>query len=174
MDSEKMSDVGPGTLIKLAYRGVAGFFVLLFLFIFGVLGFAFSLAGGLATVLCWVPIAFPELLDYTYAVDNVNYFTTSPELASLALLVVGIIFLMLGFFFLFITFVIGKGSIVIDRELSTMVDRTFTTSGNNRIFQLERLTALLEKGVLTRDEFEEEKAILLGNQPQIHKGDYIK
>ena len=53
-----MSEVGPGTLIKLAYRGIAGFFVLLFMFITGVLGFTFSLAGGLITVLCWVPIAW--------------------------------------------------------------------------------------------------------------------
>ena len=169
-----MSEVGPGTLIKLAYRGLAGFFVLLFLFIFGVLGFTFSLAGGLITVLCWIPIAFPEVLDYTFVANNEPIFTSNPELATVALLTLGIIFLMIGFFFLFITFVIGKGSIVVDREISQMVDRTFTSSGNTRLSQLERLTALLEKGVITRDEFEEEKAIILGKQPPMQKADYIK
>ena len=169
-----MREVGAGTLIKLAYRGVAGFFVLLFLFIFGVLGFTFSLAGGIIAVLCWVPIAFPEVLNYAFMVNGEPMFISSPELAAVALLAIGIIFLMLGFFFLFITFVIGKGSIVVDRELSHMVDRTFTSSNNRRLSQLERLTALLEKGVITRDEFEDEKALILRNQPVMQKADYIK
>ena len=41
-----MSDVSSG-LIKLAYRGFAGFFVFLFMFIFGVVGFALGMAGGI-------------------------------------------------------------------------------------------------------------------------------
>ena len=171
-----MSEVGPGTLIKLAYRGIAGFFVLLFMFITGVLGFTFSLAGGLITVLCWVPIAFPEVLSAIPMTVNNNQaiFINNPELAAVVLLAIGIIFLMLGFFFLFLTFVIGKGSIIVDRELSHMVDRTFIPSGSTRVAQLEKLGDLLERGLITRAEFEEEKALILGTQIPAEKGDYIK
>ena len=41
-----MSNINAG-LIKVAYRGVAGFFVILFMFVLGVTGFALAFSGGL-------------------------------------------------------------------------------------------------------------------------------
>ena len=47
-----------------------------------------------------------------------------------------------------------------DKELSHMVDKTFSSSGNDRISNLERLALLHERGVLTDKEFEREKQLL--------------
>ena len=155
-----MSDLGSG-LVKLAYRGLAGFFVILFLFVFGVTGFALSLAGGLAIALCWVPIAFPELLDAEIIWAG-SAPVTDPALASLLILIVGLVLLAVGFFFLAITFVIGKAAIIVDKELSSSVDKAFATSRrDDRISRLERLAALRDRGMITPEEFEQEKAIIL-------------
>ncbi len=168
-----MSDVGPGTLIKLAYRGVAGFFVLLFLFTLGVIGGALSFAGGLVTALSWLPLAFPELLTYM-VVDSKPIFIDTPELATLALFVTGIVLLAVGFLFLTLTYLLGKAAIVVDKELSHVVDKMFVSSGRDRISNLERLASLRERGILTDEEFEKEKRLLIDDQTQYSKEDMIK
>ena len=106
-----MSDVGSG-LVKLAYRGLAGFFVVLLMFVFGVVGVSLALAGGLVTALCWIPLAYPELLDnVNIMVICSNYLTSADAgLATVALLAVGLILLAVGFLFLAITYIIGKES----------------------------------------------------------------
>lgn len=133
------------------------------MFVFGVTGFALSLAGGLATALCWVPIAFPDLLDAEIIWAG-SAPVTDPALASLLILIVGLVLLAVGFFLLAITFVIGKAAIVVDKELSSSIDRAFATSGGDRISRLERLAALRDRGVITPEEFEREKAIILATQ----------
>lgn len=156
-----MSDVSSG-LIKLAYRGVAGFFVLLFMFIFGAVGIALGFAGGLVTALCWIPLAYPEILTEVPIMVIGNQSVTDPVIASLALLIAGLILLAVGFFFLAITYVIGKGAVIVDKELANIVDGAF--SGKDRIARLERLAALRDSGVLTDKEFEREKALILESQ----------
>ncbi|UCE13485.1 MAG: SHOCT domain-containing protein [Candidatus Heimdallarchaeota archaeon] len=178
-----MSEISSG-LVKLAYRGIAGFFVLLIMFVFGVTGFSLALAGGLIIAFCWIPLAFPELLEDARLVvfDSASGSVpiTDPVVASAILLFVGLILLAVGFLLLAITFVMGKAAIVVDKELSRTVDRTFASSGKiDRISRLERLAALLDRGVITPEEFEREKAMIL-NQPdawepeKVGKGKMIK
>jgi hypothetical protein len=170
-----MSTVGSG-LIKITYRGLAGFFVVLLMFVFGVTGVAMSFAGGLALALCWIPLAYPEILSIVPIVVISDTPTTDPVLASLVVLIAGLVLLAVGFLFLAITYIIGKGSIIIDKELSQFVDSAFRTSSKDRISRLERLAALHERGVLTDKEFEQEKALILDQQqtPYISKSEPIK
>ncbi|MFW9904260.1 MAG: SHOCT domain-containing protein [Candidatus Thorarchaeota archaeon] len=153
-----MSDVSSG-LIKLAYRGVAGFFVLLFIFVFGVVGVALGFSGGLITALFWIPLAYPEILTQFPVIMVGEQSITDPVLASLVVLIVGLILLAVGFLFLALTYMIGKGAIIVDKELASIVDNAF--SGKDRVGRLERLAALRDRGVLTEKEFEHEKARIL-------------
>ncbi|MFX0015752.1 MAG: SHOCT domain-containing protein [Promethearchaeota archaeon] len=156
-----MSDVSSG-LIKLAYRGVAGFFVLLFLFVFGIVGVALGFAGGLVTALSWIPLIYPEILvDVPIMVIGNQTIISDPVIASFILLITGLILLAVGFFFLAITYGIGKGAVIVDKELAGIVDKAFSGSGKDRLSRLERLAALRDSGVLTDKEFEHEKALIL-------------
>ena len=170
-----MSDVGSG-LVKLAYRGFAGFFVVLMMFIFGVVGASLALAGGLTVALSWIPLAYPELLDNMDMVMVGSRSLTSADagLATLALFIVGLILLAVGFLFLVMTFVIGKAAIVVDKEVAQIVDRAFISSNKDRISRLERLASLREQGVLTEDEFQREKELLLGAQTYYPEGEPSK
>ncbi|MFX0171114.1 MAG: SHOCT domain-containing protein [Candidatus Hodarchaeota archaeon] len=159
-----MSTVGCG-LVKIAYRGLAGFVVVLVMFVLGVTGLAMSFAGGLVLALCWVPLAYPEILTVIDVFEVNNTAVTDPVLASLALLIAGLVLLAVGFLLLAITYVIGKGSIIIDKELSHFVDSAFATSNKDRISRLERLASLRDRGILTEEEFEREKALILDQQP---------
>lgn len=157
-----MSESASSGLIKLAYRGVAGFFVILLLFTFGVVGIALAFAGGLVTALCWLPMAYPELLTTFDVVVIGNQSVTDPVIASLAFFLAGLILLGTGFFFLAITWVMGKGAIIVDREVAGVVDKAF--AGKDRLSSLERLAALRDRGVLTDKEFEREKEVILGQE----------
>ncbi|MFX0181671.1 MAG: SHOCT domain-containing protein [Candidatus Hodarchaeota archaeon] len=170
-----MSTVGSG-LVKLAYRGLAGFVVVLVMFVLGVTGLAMSFAGGLVLALCWVPMAYPEILTVVDIFEVNNAAVTDPVVASLALLIAGVVLLAVGFLLLALTYIIGKGSIIIDKELSRFVDSAFTTSSKDRISRLERLASLRERGVLTEEEFEQEKALVLDQQttPYVHESEPVK
>jgi hypothetical protein len=153
-----MSDVSSG-LIKLAYRGLAGFFILLLMFVFGVVGVALGFSGGLITALSWIPLAYPEILTQFPVLMMGEQSITDPVLASLVVLIAGLILLAVGFLFLALTYMIGKGAIIVDKELASIVDNAF--SGKDRVARLERLVALRDRGVLTEKEFEREKALIL-------------
>ncbi|MFX1504760.1 MAG: SHOCT domain-containing protein [Promethearchaeota archaeon] len=153
-----MSDVSSG-LIKLAYRGVAGFFILLFMFVFGVVGIALGFSGGLVTALSWIPLAYPEILTQFPVLMMGEQSITDPVLASLLVLIAGLILLAVGFLFLALTYMIGKGAIIVDKELANIVDNAF--SGKDRVARLERLAALRDRGILTEKEFEREKSLIL-------------
>ena len=171
----KMSDVGSG-LVKLAYRGFAGFFVVLIVFIFGVVGASLALAGGLVVALCWIPLVYPELLDSFNMVVIGSRALTSADagIATLALFVAGIILLAVGFLFLVLTFVIGKGAIKVDKEVAKLVDKAFDSREKDRLSRLERLAALRESGVLTEQEFQREKDIILGTHIESIEGEPSK
>jgi hypothetical protein len=154
------TDVRP-SLVKLAYRGFGGFFVALFLFVFFAVGAALSFAGALITAFCWVPIAFPETLEYMFMVEGEAVLINDPGLASVILLLIGLLLLGLGFLFLFITYIMGRAAIVVDKSLSRIVDQAFI-SKSDRITQLERLASLREQGILSPEEFMQEKARILG------------
>ena len=111
----------------------------------------------------WLPLAFPELAAYAFVIDGEAIFINNPELAALTLFIVGLVILAVGFLLLALTYFLGKAALVVDKELSHMVDKTFSSSGNNRISSLERLALLHERGVLTDKEFEREKQLLLSN-----------
>ena len=167
-----MSDVGSG-LVKLAYRGFGGFFVVLIMFIFGVTGASLALAGGLVTALCWIPLAYPELLDNINVMVGGSTPLTSADagLATVVLLAAGLILLAAGFLLLAITFLIGKAAIVADREVAHVVDRAFVPGNKDRLSQLERLANLREQGVLTEEEFQREKGLLLGTHTYYPEGE---
>ncbi|MHA1978059.1 MAG: SHOCT domain-containing protein [Candidatus Hodarchaeales archaeon] len=154
-----MSDVGSG-LIKLAYRGVAGFVVLLLMFVVGVTGTVLSFAGGIIIAISWIPLAYPEILTEVPILVIGTQGTTSPLIATAGLLLAGIVLMAIGFLFLVFTYFLGKGAIQVDKQLSSAVDRTF--SGTDRISKLERLAALRERGIITDSEFEQEKERILG------------
>jgi hypothetical protein len=156
-----MSEFGLGTLIKLAYRGIAGFVAFILLFSLGVTGGALSFAGGLVTALSWLPLAYPELATYVFVIDGEGIFVNNPELATATLFIAGLLLLAVGFLLLALTYFLGKAALAVDKELSHMVDKTFTSSGNDRISNLERLASLHERGILTDKEFEREKQYLL-------------
>ncbi len=158
-----MSDVGSG-LVKLAYRGFAGFFVVLIMFIFGVVGISLALAGGLVTALCWLPLAYPELLDNVsiMVIGSTSLTSADSGLATVVLLAAGLILLAVGFLFLAITYIIGKAAIVVDREVAHVVDKAFIPGKKDRLSQLERLANLRDQGFLTEEEFQREKGLLLG------------
>jgi len=153
-------------LIKLSYRGIGGFVVLLLVFIFGVVGFALAVSGGLITALCWTPLAFPEVIDYSN-VEIWGRAVSDPVFITGILLLIGLILLAVGFFFLALAFTIGKASFIVDKELSQAVDRAFGTPRerrDDRIYQLERLAALRDRSVITPEEFEQEKAKIMEQQ----------
>ncbi|MFX0084657.1 MAG: SHOCT domain-containing protein [Candidatus Hodarchaeota archaeon] len=161
-----MNDVGSG-LIKLAYRGFAGFFIVLIMFIFGTVGISLALAGGLMVALCWIPLAYPEILEgLPVTLGNVVLSSADAGLATVAIFVAGLVLLAVGFFFLAITFIIGKAAIVVDKEVAQLVDRAFVPNHKDRLSQLERLAALRNQGVLNEEEFQREKEFLLGAQPE--------
>ena len=89
-----------------------------------------------------------------------NQSVTDPVLATLALLVVGVVLLAVGFTFVVITVLIGKGAIIIDKEIASIVEKAFGTR-EDRISSLERLAVLRDKGVLTEKEFMLEKELIL-------------
>ena len=97
-----MSDVGSG-LIKLAYRGVMGFFVVLLLFVFGVVGAVVSFAGGLLIAVSWIPLAHPEPFEDVLLFDIFGQGTVDPFIASVILLVAGFLLLGIGFLSLLVT-----------------------------------------------------------------------
>ena len=167
-----MSDVGSG-LVKLAYRGLAGFFVVLLMFVFGVVGVSLALAGGLVTALCWIPLAYPELLDNVniMVIGSTSLTSADAGLATVALLAVGLILLAVGFLFLAITYIIGKAAIIVDKEVAHVVDRAFVPGNKDRLSQLERLANLREQGVLTEEEFQKEKGLLLGTHTYYPEGE---
>ena len=159
-----MSEISLGTLIKLAYRGIAGFVAFLLLFTLGITGGALSFAGGLVTALSWLPLAFPELAAYAFVIDGEGIFVNNPELAAVVMFIVGLVLLAVGFMLLALTYFFGKAVLVVDKEISQMVDKTFVSTANDRISKLERLALLHERGLLSDEEFEREKQILFSNQ----------
>ena len=168
-----MSDVGSG-LVKLAYRGLAGFFVVMFLFIFATVGVSLSLAGGLLVALCWIPLAYPEILEAEIITVGVPLTTADAGLAVLVIFLAGLILLVVGFFFLAITYAIAKAAIIVDKEVAQLVDKAFIPSNKDRLSRLERLAALRDQGVLTDEEFQREKGLLLGTQPYYPEGEPSK
>lgn len=167
-----MSDVGSG-LVKLAYRGFGGFFVVLIMFIFGVTGASLALAGGLVTALCWIPLVYPELLDNVniMMIGSTSLTSADAGLATVVLLAAGLILLAVGFLFLAITFIIGKAAIVVDREVAHVVDKAFIPGKKDRLSQLERLANLRDQGFLTEEEFQREKGLLLGTHTYYPEGE---
>jgi hypothetical protein len=154
------------SLIKLGYRGIAGFFVGLILFVLGITGFALALSGGVILALSWIPLAFPDVVNYI-AIEGQGseVFFNNPQLLTPLLLLIGAVLLIVGFFLIILTYYLGKGAIIVDKEVSSSIDRNFRSK--DRISQLERLGSLYERGILTKEQFESEKDILLN--PQAHE-----
>ncbi len=165
-----MSD--SASLIKLGYRGIGGFFVGLIMFTLGVTGFALALAGGIILALSWIPLVFPEVVN-SMTIEGVGaqIFIDNPGLVTPLLIVIGIILVAVGFLLLLLTYSMGKGAIIVDKEISSSIDRNFRSK--DRISQLERLGALKEKGILTQEQFEAERTKIL-NDPSNEKFKVIK
>jgi len=62
---------------------------------------------------------------------NVPLETIDPILASLVMLLAGLVLLGAGFFFFVLTYIMGKGTIIVDKELASLVDYTLTGSGKD-------------------------------------------
>jgi len=107
-------------IIKVGYRGIGGFFVIIFIFTFGVVGIALLGAGAGVLAFSWVPLAFPEAVHLEESESPWN----DPVFASLAMLLVAVILIPLGAAFAAIAFYIAKGAIYLDRSLSQAVDKS--------------------------------------------------
>jgi hypothetical protein len=153
-----MSD--SASLIKLGYRGIAGFFVGLFLFTLGVTGGALAFSGGVILALSWVPAVYPEIVEYgTIEGTGAQFLIDNPELLTPLLIVIGLILVGVGFLLLLLTYTLGKGAIIVDKEISSAIDRNFRSK--DRLTQLERLANLKDRGVLTEEQFEAERIRIL-------------
>ena len=153
-----MSD--SASIIKLGYRGIGGFFVGMFLFTLGVTGGALAFSGGVILALCWIPLVYPEIVEYgTVEGTGAQFLIDNPELLTPLLIVIGIILVGVGFFLLLLTYSLGKGAIIVDKEISTAIDRNFRSK--DRLSQLERLANLKERDVLTQEQFESERTRIL-------------
>ena len=153
-------------LLKFLIRLVGGFILFTIVFPIGVTGFALSFAGLLVAVLCWVPMAFPELLDAEFTMTAIGI-TPTPEFAMVVMLVVGITLLVVGICLVILSYYIIKGSLAVDKSMSRAVDEAWGESHQpNKLSQLEQLSILRAKGVLTDEEFDREKSILL-RQPYV-------
>lgn len=155
-------------LIKAGYRGIGGFFIVIFVFTFGVTGIALLFAGATVLALSWLPLAFPEILDEGQMQVGNGTAVEDPVLAFVILLLVAAILLGLGGAFSAGAFSIGKGALYLDRGLSQAVDksvpsiREITASrSSDRISRLERLGELRDKGLLSEEEFDREKTHIL-------------
>ncbi|MFW9993778.1 MAG: SHOCT domain-containing protein [Candidatus Odinarchaeota archaeon] len=163
-------------VVKIGYRVFGGFIAFIVLFSIGVTGFALTLAGGLVLALSWVPFAYPELLtDQVITVGSSWAPITDPAVVFVILLIVGLTLLGIGGLLLVGAFLIGKGFLVIDRSLSQAIDGTLHPASDvsprvsyykpvratDKITQLERLAELRNSGVLTEEEFEQEKTLIM-------------
>ena len=83
------------------------------------------------------------------------------RLAVFTFLVVAIVLFVIGGLFTALTFLIAKVSLAIDRELEKMVDANVGGYRDDKISKLERLGNLKDRGVLSEQEFQKEKAKLL-------------
>ncbi|MHA2270873.1 MAG: SHOCT domain-containing protein [Candidatus Hodarchaeales archaeon] len=135
-------------LIKAGYRGIGGFFIVIFVFTFGVTGIALLISGAAVLAFSWVP--------------------KDPVLAFVILLFIAALLIALGGAFSAGAFYLGKGAIFVDRGLSQAVDRNVpsireivASRSSDRITRLERLGELREKGLLTEEEFQREKAHIM-------------
>ena len=72
------------------------------------------------------------------------------------------------------TYVIGKAAIVVDKEVAQLVDKAFIPSDKDRLSRLERLASLRDRGILTEEEFQHEKGLLLGTQTYYPEGEPTK
>ena len=162
-----MSDVSGG-LVKLAYRGIVGFILVILLFTFGIVGIALSFVGGLAIALCWLPLAFPDLLNNIDVIIIAGQPTNDPLIVTIGFFIAGCILLLFGFVLIFITYWMAKTALIIDQEVSDVIDRVFS-SQKNRVSQLERLANLYERGLLSDQEFQAEKSRILGNDGTFKK-----
>ncbi|MHA1977044.1 MAG: SHOCT domain-containing protein [Candidatus Hodarchaeales archaeon] len=160
------------SIIKLGYRGIAGFFVGLFIFTLGVTGVALAFAGGVVLALSWIPLVYPEIVEYgTIEGIGAQFLIDNPELVTPLLIVIGIILVGVGFLLLLLTYTLGKGAIIVDKEISSAIDRNF--SSKDRLSQLERLANLKERGILTEEQFEAERTRILSS-PTESKFEKIK
>lgn len=155
------------SVIKLGYRGIAGFFVGLFMFTLGITGGALAFSGGVVLALSWVPLVYPEIVEYgTIEGTGAQFVIDNPELVTPLLIVIGIVLIGVGFLLLLLTYSIGKGAIIVDKEISSAIDRNFRSK--DRLSQLERLADLKERGILTNEQFEAERTRIL-NTPTEEK-----
>ncbi|MHA2294496.1 MAG: SHOCT domain-containing protein [Candidatus Hodarchaeales archaeon] len=169
-------------VVKVSYRGFGLFILFILMFSLGLSGLIITIVGGVLLAFSWAPIAYPEILNYL-DIGGSWIHITDPEIAFLILLFVGVILLGVGILLLITTFVIGKSALFLDDELSKLVDQAIPPLGVDphskkveyytpqRYYslprktgvmpQLELLTDLRDRGVLSEEEFHHEKAQIM-------------
>ena len=139
---------------------------------FGVTSFGFFIAGAFSIVFGILILINPNIL----AEITVNMFTsrvTDPNIAFFSLFVVGIIIIIFGALFLVLTSSILKWAGIADKKLAVFVDKNVPKTGKvlekvkghseptDKLSKLERLANLKERGILTEEEFQQEKRLVL-------------
>jgi hypothetical protein len=151
-------------IFKILVRGFVGLLALYFVMVLGLLGAAISLMGGLVIILCWLPLAYPDIIRTTFPVNGV-LITNDPIITVALMVFIGIVCLLVGFVFLALAVALGKRAIHFDTRLEKYMTDKLVNSSRNRIARLEKLGELYENKIITKQEFELEKSRVIQDQP---------
>ena len=164
-------------VIKIAYRGFGGFILFTFILTFAVTSLALLISGIAVIALSIYVLINPDILQ-TFSVSFFSGRITDPTTASIIVFFSGILIILLGSGFLALTNIIWNYSLKIDKGLASffdskvpktgvLIDRmkgqpaTHTINPVDKISKLERLAKLKEQGILTENEFQQEKQLIL-------------
>ena len=164
-------------VIKIAYRGFGGFILFTLILTFAVTSLALLISGIAVVALSIYVLISPDILQ-TLSVSFFSGKITEPMTASIILFLSGILITLIGSVFLALTNIIWNYSLKIDKGLASyfdskvpktgvLIDRmrnqpaTTTLNPTDKISKLERLAKLKEQGILTENEFLQEKQLIL-------------
>ncbi|MHA2365963.1 MAG: hypothetical protein ACXAC7_18540, partial [Candidatus Hodarchaeales archaeon] len=105
-------------IIKIAYRSIGGFFAILFMFVFGVVGISLIVSGSVVVAAAIYVVINPKVIDGSDISWGSRELTEADAgTAFLVLLFVAVVILIIGALFISLTTLIGKASLELDKEL---------------------------------------------------------
>lgn len=151
-------------ILKLVLRGLVGLIALYFVLILGLIGSAISLVGGLAILLCWLPLAYPDIVKTAFPING-ELVTNDPIITVALIFIIGIICLSVGLVVLALDVALGKKAIYFDSALNRYISEKLAGTSRVRLSRLEKLGELYEKDVISKQEFDQEKSRILREYP---------
>ena len=157
-------------VVKIGYRGFGGFLGFSFLISFAIASLAFFVTGALMIAFSIFVVMEPSILqDISLNVFHTRIYDVGTAFGLI--IFVGLLMILLGGVFLALTSYLAKTMFALDRELSLYVDKKVPKTGEvidklkdqktDKLSELERLARLKESGVLSEEEFQQEKRLIL-------------